>query len=274
VGTWRWTVVAAVTAVALALTAVMLFVLGVQRSASTSNGVGAPGSVTATDTSSPTDTSSTASTNPSPSPSAGTASGTTSPSSAATTPPYSAVVLAAGVRMSLRCSGTGSPTVVLISDLAQPASTWDGLTADVEATARVCVYDRPGVGQSPPRTSPHQVVDAGLNARELATLLSVTRQPGPYLLVGEGYGALVARAFDQLHPSLVRGLLLGGDEPDTSGSTLFWTEAAHRVAVTSSLVAAGPTPASSPQTLVVTKPGEDPATLATELPGLLDQLRN
>ena len=126
------------------------------------------------------------------------------------------------------------------------------------------------MGASPPRTSPHQVLDAGLNARELATLLATAHQEGPYVLVGQGYGALVARAFAVQHPTLVRGLLLGGDAPAAAG--LFWTEAGHRVAVAASTSAAGPDPQSTSATVVVTEPDADPAALAADLPVLVQQL--
>jgi len=200
------------------------------------------------------------------------ASTTASPAGSASTPPYTRVVLAAGVRQYLHCRGTGSPTVVVVADLVVPASSWTALTADVEAVTRTCVYDRPGIGTSPPRTSPHQVVDAGLNARELSALLTAAGQPGPYLLVGQGYGTLVARAFARQHPALVQGLLLGGDAPATDGSDLYWTEAGHRIGVAASTAAAGPTPTGTARMVVSTEPYDEAATLAADLPGLLHQL--
>ncbi len=192
--------------------------------------------------------------------------------SATPTPPYDEVVLAAGVRQHLACAGSGPVTVVVVTGLEVPAATWADLVAPVEPAARVCRYDRPGVGSSPPRTSPHQVVDAGLDARELATLLSVAHQPGPYLLVGQGYGTLVARAFARQHPAVVRALLLGGDAPEADSTGLSWTEAGHRVGVAASTAAAGPTPVSSSVLLVTTEPDDDAATLAADLPGMVQQL--
>jgi hypothetical protein len=209
---------------------------------------------------------------------ASTASGTAAPTGASSpratrTAPFTDVVLAAGVREYLHCRGTappGAPTVVVVSDLGVSASTWTVPTAPVEAATRVCVYDRPGVGLSPPRTSPNQVVDAGLNARELLTLLATAHQDAPYLLVGQGYGTLVARAFARQHPALVRGLLLGGDAPAADG--VFWTEAGHRVGVASSTSAAGPLPEGPTTATVVIDPASDPATLVADLRGLVQQL--
>jgi len=186
--------------------------------------------------------------------------------------PYDAVVLAAGVRQHLQCAGNGPVTVVVVTGLEVAASTWVDLTAPVQSSARVCHYDRPGVGLSPPRTSPQQIVDAGVEARELATLLAVARQSGPYVLVGQGYGALVARAFARQHPAVVRALLLGGDPPAPEGSGLSWTEAGHRVGVAASTAAAGATPVSSATLLVTTEPDDDAATLAADLPGMVQQL--
>jgi pimeloyl-ACP methyl ester carboxylesterase len=198
------------------------------------------------------------------------ANSSTTVAAAGPTPPYTDVVLAGGVRQYLHCRGTGSPTVVVVTDLSVPATDWLDATAGAETTTRVCLYDRPGVGLSPPRTSPNQVTDAGLNARELAALLATARQAGPYLLVGQGYGTLVARTFAREHPTLVRGLLLGGDAPAAAGP--FWTEAGHRVAVATSTAAAGAEPQTSASDTVVTGADGDAAALGAQLPDLLGRL--
>jgi pimeloyl-ACP methyl ester carboxylesterase len=177
-----------------------------------------------------------------------------------------AVVFAAGVLQYLHCAGTGAPTVVVVPGLGVPHTEW---SAQVEALAqhsRTCVYDRPGVSLSPPRTSPLQVVDAGLNARELATLLSVAKQPAPYAVVGQGYGTLVARAFVRLFPGSVRSLVLAGSAPPAAAGQVFWTEAGHRVDIGASTRAAGRTPTGSPALDVVVLRSDDPTEIAAAVP--------
>ncbi len=176
------------------------------------------------------------------------------------------VILAAGVRQHLRCAGTGSPTVVVVPGLGVGAADWSASVETLAQRTRTCVYERPGLGLSPARTSPLQVVDAGVNARELATLLSVAGQPGPYALVGQGYGALVARAFTRLHPASVRSLVLAGAAPARTATEVFWTEAGHRVDIAASLRAAGRTPAGTASLDVVVLPTDDPASVTAAVP--------
>ena len=176
------------------------------------------------------------------------------------------VILAAGVRQHLRCAGSGSPTVVVVTGLGVAAADWSAPVDTLAQRTRTCVYERPGLGLSPARTSPLQVVDAGVNARELATLLSVAGQQGPYVLVGQGYGTLVARAFTRLYPASVRSLVLAGAAPARTARQVFWTEAGHRVDIAASLRAAGRAPTGSASLDVVVLPTDDPASVAAAVP--------
>ncbi len=177
-----------------------------------------------------------------------------------------AVVLAAGVRQYLHCAGTGAPTIVVVPGLGVPHTDWSAQTATSAQLTRTCVYDRPGLGLSPPRTSPQQVADAGLNARELATLLTVTGQAAPYVLVGQGYGALVARAFVGRYPGRVRSVVLAGNAPAAVAGQIFWTEAGHRVDIASSNRAAGAFPVNGARLAVLVLRSDDPAAIADALP--------
>jgi hypothetical protein len=56
-----------------------------------------------------------------------------------------------GHEMFLQCKGRGSPVVVLDSGLGVPSGTaWAGVVEQVSRFARVCRYDRPGLGSSEP----------------------------------------------------------------------------------------------------------------------------
>jgi hypothetical protein len=68
-----------------------------------------------------------------------------------------------GRKMYLKCSGRGSPTVVLVGGLRASADDWSisnkskpTVFADVATFTRVCACDRPGtpVGEKPSRSDP------------------------------------------------------------------------------------------------------------------------
>ena len=87
-----------------------------------------------------------------------------------------------GHRLYLRCTGRGSPTVVMDASAGEDSSTWSDVEPLLARVTRVCVYDRAGLGGSDdpepgPRTSQTMVA-------ELTTLLRVAGVPGPYVVVG------------------------------------------------------------------------------------------
>lgn len=120
-------------------------------------------------------------------------------------PPPGRLVDVSGARLHLLCGGAGGPTVVLISGGATPSLLSYRLLEQVAARARVCAYDRPGLGWSEPAAAPRSFDD---HARELSTLLTNAGETGPYVLVGESYGGLVARAFARLWPQVTAGVVL------------------------------------------------------------------
>ncbi|HEX6618057.1 MAG TPA: hypothetical protein VF024_00280, partial [Solirubrobacteraceae bacterium] len=62
---------------------------------------------------------------------------------------------AAGARLFLDCRGAGPRTVVLDSGLGVDSNaTWAGVRPAVARFARVCQYDRAGMGSSPPGPRP------------------------------------------------------------------------------------------------------------------------
>jgi pimeloyl-ACP methyl ester carboxylesterase len=119
------------------------------------------------------------------------------------------------------CSGTGSPTVVLVSGLRSAADVWSMSSAgegaptvfpEVAKFTRVCAYDRPGTvvgGESPSRSDPvSQPTTAQDAVADLHALLSASEEPGPYVLVGHSYGGLVVRLYATTYPQDVSGLVL------------------------------------------------------------------
>ena len=85
-----------------------------------------------------------------------------------------------GRRLYVHCTGSGSPTVVLISGLAEPSVYWGGwIQPAVAKQTTVCSYDRAGQGWSDPPPSPQ---DGAAVASDLHNLLERAHIPGPYVL--------------------------------------------------------------------------------------------
>lgn len=109
-----------------------------------------------------------------------------------------------GRRLSLRCTGSGSPTVVLEPGLGEPASAmarW--IAPGVARTTTVCVYDRAGHGRS------DAVPAVGADpARDLHALLERARVPGPYVLAGHSLGGVLALDYARRYSGEVGGVVL------------------------------------------------------------------
>ncbi|MFL6132575.1 MAG: alpha/beta fold hydrolase [Nocardioidaceae bacterium] len=110
-----------------------------------------------------------------------------------------------GHRLHLDCAGSRGPTVVL-----EPGG--GGMSADmgliapaVARNTRVCVYDRPGRGQSDPVADPQ---DGAQIATDLHTLLHRGHIPGPYVLAGHSFGGLYVMSFAKQYPKDVAGMVL------------------------------------------------------------------
>ena len=121
-------------------------------------------------------------------------------------------------KMYLKCSGSGSPTAVLIGGLRASAEDWSisdkskpTVFAEVGKFTRVCACDRPGtpVGEKPSRSDPVSQPTAANDAvSDLHALLRAAGEPGPYVLVGHSYGGLIVRLYASSYPNDVCGLVL------------------------------------------------------------------
>jgi pimeloyl-ACP methyl ester carboxylesterase len=117
-----------------------------------------------------------------------------------------------GRRLYLHCTGSGSPTVVLVSGLGETSTYWGGWIAPAVApNTTVCAYDRAGQGWSDPPTSPQ---DGAAVATDLHTLLDQAKIPGPYVLVGHSTGGAYIRVFAAHYPGQVAGMVLLDSQPD------------------------------------------------------------
>jgi pimeloyl-ACP methyl ester carboxylesterase len=109
-----------------------------------------------------------------------------------------------GRQLFLRCTGHGSPTVVLEGGLT---SDWYELQNQLSGFTRVCSYDRPGGpgSRSDPAPIPRTARDF---VADLHALLQAARVPGPYVLAGHSNSGLFSVLYASTHPRQVAGLVL------------------------------------------------------------------
>jgi len=110
-----------------------------------------------------------------------------------------------GHRLYLRCTGSGSPVVVLEAGLGADSSAWNTIAPTLARETRVCSYDRAGRGRSESAPESRHAVQT---AAELRTLLTRAGEPGPYVLVGHSLGGAYVLDFAKEFPADVAGIAL------------------------------------------------------------------
>lgn len=123
-----------------------------------------------------------------------------------------AAIAVGGDFLYLRCTGRGSPVVVLEAGGGGDHRGWDAVQPELARTTRVCSYDRAGLALSdaaPKRATATQKAD------DLHDLLSEADVRGPYVLVGHSYGGMLVRVYTARYPDDVAGVvLLDSSHPD------------------------------------------------------------
>jgi pimeloyl-ACP methyl ester carboxylesterase len=110
-----------------------------------------------------------------------------------------------GRHLNFRCSGHGSPTVLLEIGFSGTSLGWSKVQRLVEQATSVCAYDRAGAGFSDPGPPPR---DAQAVARDLNDALRAGRIAGPYVIVGHSSGGLYARVFAARRHADIAGMVL------------------------------------------------------------------
>jgi pimeloyl-ACP methyl ester carboxylesterase len=124
------------------------------------------------------------------------------------------MVSVSGHDMQIYCTGkaSGGPTVVMDSGLGGGLLDWQTVQPKVATFARVCSYDRSGIGWSEsgptPRTSQRIV-------KELHALLSDAGEEGPYVLVGHSFGGANVQLYASEYAEEVAGMVLVDSAVDT-----------------------------------------------------------
>jgi|SRR5271155_3715115 pimeloyl-ACP methyl ester carboxylesterase len=116
-------------------------------------------------------------------------------------PPLGKLVDVGGYRVHLYCTGTGSPTVVIVG--AGYSFDWGLVQPEVAKFTQVCSYDHSRIAWSDdgPKDS------CSLRVGEVHTALRNTGINGPYVLVGHSLGGLVARLYAGRYPDEVAGMV-------------------------------------------------------------------
>src|SRR5215213_5143922 len=117
------------------------------------------------------------------------------------------MVAVSGHGMQLYCTGKarGGPTVVMDAGLGGGVLDWQTVQPKVAKFARVCSYDRSGIGWSKSGPNPHtspRIVE------ELHALLKKGGVEGPYVLVGHSFGGANAQLYAAEYPQEVAGMVL------------------------------------------------------------------
>ncbi|RFP15260.1 alpha/beta hydrolase [Duganella sp. BJB488] len=110
-----------------------------------------------------------------------------------------------GRKLNMYCTGRGSPTVLFEADGGRAGWDWSAVLPEVAKRTRACVYDRAGMGASDPAIRASTVANA---SKDLNFLIKNARMDAPFVLVGAGYGAMVAQHHALRSRGAVTGLVL------------------------------------------------------------------
>ncbi len=119
--------------------------------------------------------------------------------------PQGRLVDVGGHKLSIDCTGQGSPTVVLDTGLGVPAIGWKAVQTEVAKFTHVCSYDRAGYGWSDAGPLPRTSVQI---AQELHTLLQNAGEHAPFVLVAHSFGGFNVRVYNGKYPGEVAGIVL------------------------------------------------------------------
>jgi alpha/beta hydrolase fold len=114
------------------------------------------------------------------------------------------VQIEGGRGLYVRCTGTGSPTVVMEGGDGDTSDSYAFAEGPVSEVTRTCVYDRANLGQSDPAPGPRGLDDL---TGDLEALLDSAEIPGPYVLVGTSGGGFITAGYAVEHPDEVAGMV-------------------------------------------------------------------
>lgn len=113
-----------------------------------------------------------------------------------------------GYSLYINCTSAfkDKPTVILEAGMNESSETWNKIQPEVSKFARVCVYDRAGLGKSDKLLQTKRT--AGQIVKDLQILLEKAQINGPFILVGHSFGGLIVRQFAVSFSKNVVGMVL------------------------------------------------------------------
>ena len=119
-------------------------------------------------------------------------------------PPPGRLVDIGGRRLHLSCTGTGTPTVILLAGGGAYSIDWALVQPPLAKTTRVCAYDRAGLAWSDPGPAQETVEET---IDDLHRTLRAAGERGPFVLVGASVAGIYIRAYQRAFPDDVAGLV-------------------------------------------------------------------
>ena len=128
-----------------------------------------------------------------------------------------AMVDVGGRRLHINCRGQGNPVVVMDAGRGNSSATWNLVQPEVAKFARVCVYDRAGLGSSEPDVQPRTTQQM---VADLHALLTKAEIKSPYIMVGHSWGGMNVRLYASQYPRDVVGMVLVDSAHEKQGNRL------------------------------------------------------
>jgi pimeloyl-ACP methyl ester carboxylesterase len=113
-----------------------------------------------------------------------------------------------GYKLYINCEGkarSGDPIVVMDAGMGNSSESWLGIQPKVAEFARVCIYDRAGLGNSDPTIHKQTTTQIVLDLHNLLTRAGVS---APLVLVGHSLGGINSRLYASMYPKEVVGMVL------------------------------------------------------------------
>jgi alpha-beta hydrolase superfamily lysophospholipase len=104
----------------------------------------------------------------------------------------------------VRCTGDGSPTVVMEAGDQDTSDSYAFAESIVASVTRACVYDRANLGRSDPAPGPRGLAHL---VGDLERLLQAAEIPGPYVLAGTSGGGYITAGYAAANPDQVAGMV-------------------------------------------------------------------
>ena len=130
--------------------------------------------------------------------------GSTSSTSAAEGEVDGLVDIGGGRGIYVRCTGAGSPTVILEGGDEDTSASYAFAVPSLAEDTRTCVYDRANLGRSDPAPGPRGLPEL---VADLEQVITAAQIPGPYVLVGTSGGGYITAGYAFAHPEQVTGMV-------------------------------------------------------------------